>query len=175
MDSFVQLESNLAYLVGSFVLLGLAGVALSLYLCMARFRRPEKSSNRKSLDKSSTTPRWVSDEIERLCSGEDFDELLFKQMSAESRALFEVSLIDALTNKAPEKKDRLRSALIKCGYDEQCARRVMSESLTELVRASALLSLLRPQWRDQLIEAEQPSTDEGTAQVRAAQGQVNRE
>ncbi|MFY9574772.1 MAG: hypothetical protein WAV20_25500, partial [Blastocatellia bacterium] len=61
------------------------------------------------------------------------------------------------------------------GYDEQCARRVMSESLTELVRASALLSLLRPQWRDQLIEAEQPSTDEGTAQVRAAQGQVNRE
>lgn len=94
-------------------------------------------------------PKWVQQEIERLCAGQDPSESLIKQMSAEDRALFEVSVIDALNNRTREGQHRLRSALIKSGYDEQCARRVMSEDLSDRVRATALLSLLRPQWREE--------------------------
>ena len=86
--------------------------------------------------------------IARLCSGEDLDESLIKQMTAEDRALFDVSIIDTLNRSPREVQLRLRAALIKYGYDEQCARRVLSEHFSEQVRASALLSLLRPQQGD---------------------------
>ena len=69
-------------------------------------------------------------------------------MSSEERALFEVSLIDALNRGTREEQHRLRSALIKNGYDELCSRRVMSENLSDRIRAMALLKLLRPQSRD---------------------------
>lgn len=93
-------------------------------------------------------------EIARLCSGEDLDESLIKQMTAEDRALFDVSIIDILNESSREEQLRLRSALVKYGYDEQCARRVLSEHFSEQMRASALLGLLRPQRRDDSIERE---------------------
>jgi hypothetical protein len=89
-------------------------------------------------------------------------------MSAEDRALFEVSLIDALNSSTRERQHRLRSALIKCGYDELCARRVMSEDLADRVRATALLTLLRPQWRKTQIDPEQCPSDESMPRARAA-------
>jgi len=107
-------------------------------------------------------PKWVSREIERLCSGQDPNEPLIKQMSAEDRALFEVSVIDELNHRTREGQHRLRSALIKYGYDEQCARRVMSEDLSDRVRATALLNLLRPQWREEPSDPEQRSSVEGS-------------
>lgn len=99
---------------------------------------------------------WVSREIERLCSGGEPNESLVKQLPAEGRALFEVSLIDALNDSRREQRHVLRSALIKCGYDEQCSRRVMSEDLADRVRASALLSALRPR----LLEPSRHGEDE---------------
>jgi hypothetical protein len=84
-------------------------------------------------------------EIELLRDGGEMDEARFRRMSAEEKALFEVLLIDALTKWPREDQHRLRSALIKYGYDENCARRVMRENVSDRVRASTLLSLLRPQ------------------------------
>jgi len=110
----------------------------------------------------------VSREIERLCAAEDPDEPRIKQMSAEERALFEVSLIDVLNGANSECRRRLRSALIKCGYDEQCSRRVMSQDLSDRVRATALLSLLRPQWRDPKNDTEERASGEGMLLARAA-------
>ena len=89
-------------------------------------------------------------------------------MSAEERALFEVSVIDVLNNRPREIQHRLRSALIKYGYDEQCARRVMSEDLSDRVRATALLTLLRPQWRDEPPDSEPQLSGDSTPRVRAA-------
>ena len=100
-------------------------------------------------------PKWVPHEIERLCAGDPPNELI-KKMSAEERALFEVSVIDALNSRPRESQHRLRSALIKFGYDEQCARRVMGAELSDRVRATSLLTLLRPQWRDEPVVQEQP-------------------
>lgn len=51
---------------------------------------------------------WISTEIERLISGADLDEALIKQMSSEERALFEVSIIDALNGVTREGQHRLR-------------------------------------------------------------------
>jgi len=65
--------------------------------------------------------------------------------------------MDALKGGTREDQHRLRSALIKYGYDELCSRRVMSENLSDRIRAMALLNLLRPQWRDT------PETDPGEA------------
>jgi len=117
----------------------------------------------------------VAWEIERLCSGENPDGRLAKQMSTADRALFEVSIIDALNNRSREGQHRLRSALIKCGYDEQCARRVMSEDLSDRVRATALLKLLRPQWRGAGDIAQRTEDDSAarTAAANRANGHVD--
>jgi hypothetical protein len=66
--------------------------------------------------------------------------------------LFEVAVIDALNHRPPQVQHRLRTVLVKHGYDEHCARRVMSEDVTDCIRATALLSLLRPQWRDEPVD-----------------------
>jgi hypothetical protein len=113
-------------------------------------------------------------EIERLRDGGNMDEAHLRRMSAEDKALFEVQLIDALTKWPREDQHRLRSALIKHGYDENCARRVMRENVSDRVRASTLLSLLRPQTQARTGDLIQhpkadgaklscPVNDEGTA------------
>jgi len=107
-------------------------------------------------------PKLVSSEVERLCSEQSSTEPLIKQMTAEDRVLFEVSVIEALNKRSRESQHRLRSALIKYGYDEQCARRVMSEDLSDRVRATALLALLRPQGRDDPGDFEPRSNGESS-------------
>jgi hypothetical protein len=85
------------------------------------------------------------EEVERLRGGGELDESLIVRMSLEERVLLEVALIDALTKWPRDQQHRLRSTLIKHGYDEHCSRRVMKETIPDSVRASTLLHLLRPQ------------------------------
>lgn len=159
----LQLESSWWWFVTAFALLELAALAFLFYLGKLRRRRWLRGTSLGTVVVVlHRDPKWVSREIERLCSGQDPNEPLVKQMSAEDRVLFEVSVIDALNNRTREGQHRLRSALIKYGYDEHCARRVMSEDLSERVRATALLSLLRPQWREEPIDSEQRSSREGS-------------
>lgn len=152
--------------LGLFALAALA--SLTNLVKMGKKRRPEGTDLSPVNRARHRNPKWVSGEIERLCSGQEPDERLIKPMSAEDRAMFEVSVIDALNNRSPENQQRLRSALIRQGYDEQCARRVMSADLADRVRATALLTLLRPQWRDEPLDPEQRSGDEGSRRALAA-------
>jgi hypothetical protein len=162
-----RFESEWGYLAGALALLELTVFLLLIY--MARLRRKARSGAANSASVEIVSPRggtWVSHEIERLRLGEKLNESRIKQMSAKDRALFEVSVIDVLNKCSREDQHRVRSALIKYGYDEHCARRVMDEELSNRVRACALLSLLRPQWRDQSIEL--GPTDEHVTLVQAA-------
>jgi hypothetical protein len=164
-----QLESSVWWFVIAFALLGLAALAFLIYLRKQRRRLwPRRRSPSPVGVALHRDPKWVQQEIERLCAGQDPNEQLIKQMSAEDRALFEVSVIDALNNRTREGQHRLRSALIKYGYDEQCARRVMSQDLSDRVRATALLSLLRPQWRQEPIDLEHPPNREALPRALAA-------
>jgi hypothetical protein len=155
----LQLGSTWWWFIISVALLELAVLALVIYLGKLRRRRwrrgPGVVPGGAILNRD---PKWVSLEIERLCTGRDLTEPIIKQMSPEDRALFEVSVIDALNNRSRESQHRLRSALIKYGYDEQCARRVMSEDISDRVRATALLTLLRPQWRDEPSDSDRRSS-----------------
>ena len=96
-------------------------------------------------------------EIDRLKAGGDLDESLLRNISAEDRALFDVALIAALTELPREDQHRLRATLVKHGYDEQCYRRLISGEISDRVRASALLNLLRPQSQMRAKEWEQTS------------------
>jgi hypothetical protein len=165
----LQLESSLWWFVIAFALLGLAALAFLIYSGKLKRRLWPKGLSVSTVGGAlHRDPKWVQQEIERLCSGQDPNEPLIKQMSAEDRALFEVSVIDALNNRTREGQHRLRSALIKYGYDEQCARRVMSEDLSDRVRATALLSLLRPQWRGGPMDIEHRSNREALPRTLAA-------
>ena len=162
-------ESSWWWLVIALALLELAALAFVIYLGRLRRRLSPRAGQLSSVNVTSRSdPKWVSREIERLSSGGDPNEALMKQMSAEDRALFEVSIIDALNAGTREDQHRLRSALIKYGYDEQCSRRVMSEDFSDRVRATALLNLLRPQWQDTPIDPEQRGGGEGKPRARAA-------
>ncbi|HJQ69433.1 MAG TPA: hypothetical protein VKA70_10685 [Blastocatellia bacterium] len=88
---------------------------------------------------------WVLEEIDRFRNGGELSESFIRRLSQEERAFIEVALIDALTKWPREDQHRLRSMLIKHGYDEMCARRLMKDAISERVRASTLLTLLRPQ------------------------------
>ena len=156
----------------SVIALALVGVtALGFVFFRGRFRR-RGLQRRASLGSVNASyrrdPKWVSREIERLCSGEEPDAPLIRHMSGEDRALFEVSIIDALNRGTREGQHRLRSALIKYGYDEQCSRRVLSEDFSDRVRATQLLNLLRPQGRDNENDADRRLRCEGSIKVEAA-------
>jgi hypothetical protein len=161
----LQLKST--WIFASVALVHRASRSFFFFLAkLARMRWPARagsSSRNPSLRRDSS---WVSLEIERLCAGHAPGELV-KKMSPEERALFEVSVIDALNSSPRESQHRLRSALIKYGYDEQCARRVMSAELSDRVRATSLLTQLRPQWRDERVDPEPPPGSD-YARARAA-------
>ena len=142
---YLRLEFPWWYLVGILVLT--KSIALTLLIYKRRMK------GKKSPAKIDDSPQAAAHsyrgkmavEIEMLRDGGKLDEAYLRRMSAEDKALFEVQLIDALTKWPREDQHRLRSALIKHGYDENCARRVMRENVSDRVRASTLLSLLRPQ------------------------------
>ena len=81
--------------------------------------------------------------------------------------MFEVAVIDALNGRTREEQHRLRSVLIKNGYDELCSRRVMSENLSDRIRAMALLKLLRPQ-RQAPVDTDPGEAVEEQRRARAA-------
>jgi len=166
-----QFESTWWWFATALALLELAAVVLMVYL--GKLRRRRWVTNSAFAPGGSVLPRnpkLVSSEVERLCSEQSSTEPLIKQMTAEDRVLFEVSVIEALNKRSRESQHRLRSALIKYGYDEQCARRVMSEDLSDRVRATALLALLRPQGRDDPGDFESRSNGESSFRaVRASQ------
>jgi hypothetical protein len=184
--NYLRLEFPFWYLVGILVLT--KSVALTFFIYKKRTRC--KKSPEKIYDSSQATARpgrgKMAVEIERLRDGGNMDEAHLRRMSPEDKALFEVQLIDALTKWPREDQHRLRSALIKHGYDENCARRVMRESVSDRVRASTLLSLLRPQTQGRtgdLIQhanadsakLSRPLSDEGSAASPTQAKRKNRE
>jgi hypothetical protein len=113
-------------------------------------------------------PSWILDEIDRFRRGGEMSESFIRKLSNEERAFIEVALIDALTKWPREDQHRLRSMLIKHGYDEMCSRRLMKDAISERVRASTLLSLLRPQTRP--AEADEPAREKSSLSATAARG-----
>ena len=143
---FMRLEIDFWFVVGVLLIGELSALAFFFYLKRSKLRSQDVSANTISNAMPETTYRQaVAEEMERLRAGGELNEALVRKMSAEERALFEITLIDALTKWPREDQHRIRLALIKCGYDELCARRVMREEVSDRVRASTLLRLLRPQ------------------------------
>jgi hypothetical protein len=142
---FVRLETDIWLLVGIVVIGELLAFAFFFY-----FRKSRLGSNKMRLGFGSggmLTPAYkttIMEKVERLRKGGQLDETFLRGMSSEERALFEIVLIDALSEWPREDQHRLRMALIKHGYDELCARRSMNETVSDRVRASTLLRLLRP-------------------------------
>jgi len=160
-----QIESTSVWFASFFAL---SAVLFLLYLRRLNGRRQSRMVDSGLSNVPRRDANWISIEIERLIAGVDLNEALIKQMSSEERALFEVSIIDALNEGNREGQHRLRSALIKYGYDEQCSRRVMSENLSDRIRATALLTLLRPQWRDTRDDNELGEPVDESRRARAA-------
>jgi hypothetical protein len=145
--NYVRFESPFWLFIGVLVLIELG--ALSIFIYKNRAGKKRSRGTFPVSPEATATPDGgkMAVVIERLRDGEIIDDASLRRMSAEDKALFEVQLIDALTKWPREDQHQLRSALIKQGYDEQCARRVMRESVADRVRASTLLSLLRPQYQ----------------------------
>ena len=141
-----------------FVTLIFSGLtALVFFLRIKKFKSKESREIVKDSSSSRNAPldrESVSRELARLRDGGEMNVSLIENMSVEERALFEIVLIDALTKWPRDDQHRLRSSLIKCGYDEQCSRRLMKEAISDSVRASTLLSLLRPQAADKPPETD---------------------
>jgi len=70
------------------------------------------------------------------------NEDLMKRLSAEERALIEVMLIEALSEGSDEDRERLRSNLLRVGFDDHCARLLYRVDIPEDVRVSSLLKLM---------------------------------
>ncbi|MFL6214480.1 MAG: hypothetical protein ACJ74J_11375 [Blastocatellia bacterium] len=83
-------------------------------------------------------------ELERMRETGEWDWAALDSLSPETRVLFEVMMIEALTSWPLSARRCLRATLIVNGYDEQCARRIMSDNLPASIRATALYSMLRP-------------------------------
>jgi hypothetical protein len=150
-------DTLILYVVGSLVLIEICALIL-LY----RLRRSKTQDRKGSANLASVKllrplgQEGVLEEINRLRAGGDLDEALLKSLSSEDKALFEVTLIDALADLPREQQHRLRATLVKHGYDEHCARRLVRAEISDRVRASTLLNLLRPQTTGQERETTMP-------------------
>jgi hypothetical protein len=135
-------------------LVTLIAVVMMAIAYALRSRKPGKKDGKKTvkIGLSGQNEKLDSEgafrEIARLRDGGELNDSLIENLSAEERALFEIALIDALTEWPRDDRHKIRSALIKHGYDEQCARRLMKDAISSSVRASTLLALLRPQSRN---------------------------
>lgn|ERR1700754_2017932 len=83
-------------------------------------------------------------ELQRMRNTGEWDWAALDCLSMEARVAFEVMMIEALTTWPREAQRKLRATLIMQGYDEQCARRVMSDNLPDSIRAASLHAILRP-------------------------------
>ena len=144
--NFFSAEPLLWYLIAVFIVVEFLALAFFYRLKNStRDRRREGAEQSPAIALKSLGREAVLGEIERLRAGGEIDEKFIRLMSAEDKALFEIALIDALTKWPREDQHRLRSTLIKNGYDERCAQRLMRGEISNRVRASTLLNLLRPQ------------------------------
>ncbi len=165
-------------LPGSDFYLWLAGGVLSLAVLFLSYRLYKRKTEAKAGKETvlltsvevvkSQGPSWILDEIDRFRRGGEISESFIRRLSHEERAFIEVALIDALTKWPREDQHRLRSMLIKHGYDEMCSRRLMKDAISERVRASTLLSLLRPQTRP--AEPDETTQEKSSLSARAAGG-----
>ena len=103
----------------------------------------EQSGKARALGSRGEMEKVVA-ELQRLHDVGEWDWAALEGLSAEARASFEVMIIEALTTWPPAARSILRATLIINGYDEQCARRVMSDNLPDSIRASSLYTILRP-------------------------------
>jgi hypothetical protein len=104
-------------------------------------------NNPNARSRTLAGPSEVEKAVAELQSMRDFGQWNWKaleELSPPARAAFEVMLIEALTTWPRTAQRQLRAALIVNGYDEQCARRVMSDNLPESIRAASLHAFLRP-------------------------------
>ena len=166
-------------LPGSNFYLWFAGGVLALAVLFLSYRFSKRKKEAKagkgtaalptSVDVAKTQgPSWILDEIDRFRRGGEISESFIRRLSHEERAFIEVALIDALTKWPREDQHRLRSMLIKHGYDEMCSRRLMKDAISERVRASTLLSLLRPQTRP--AETDETAREKSSLSASAARG-----
>ena len=157
------------YLVGSLVLIEICALIL-LY----RLRSPKPKAKKGTATLASVRvlrplgEEGVLREINRLKAGGELDKAMLKSFSAEDKVLFEVTLIDALSELPRDQQHMLRATLVKHGYDEHCARRSIKAEISDRVRASTLLSLLRPQSHSSSNEWETPKTEHQSPQIRKA-------
>lgn len=132
-------------LVGMLVIGELLALAFFFYFKRSRVKsKKSRSISGSAAMLNPSAKEIILEEVKRLRSGGPFDDSFLNRLTSEERALFEIALIDALTESSREDQHRLRLALIKNGYDELCARRSMNETVSDRVRASTLLRLLRP-------------------------------
>ena len=142
-------------LLGGLVLIEVGALILLYYLRISKRKSKQGSTHLASV---KLLPRVgqqaVLREIARLRAGGEMEESFIRSLLGEDKALFEVALIDALSGLPRELQHPLRATLVKHGYDEHCARRLMRGEISDRVRASTLLELLRPQSHTMLVEPE---------------------
>jgi hypothetical protein len=153
----------------SVLVLGALALSYRIYKTRTKLKAGKGTASLTSVEVvNQTGPAWILEEIARFREGGEMSESFIRRLSQEERAFIEVALIDALTKWPREDQHRLRSMLIKHGYDEMCARRLMKDAISERVRASTLLTLLRPQ--SVTAETDDLVKDTSSMTARAARG-----
>ena len=166
-----SLELNLwiAYLLAALVLINVGALILLYYVRTSKRKTRQGSAHLGSVKiVQSVGQQAVLREIARLGAGGELDETFLRRLMGEDKALFEVTLIDALTGLPRELQHHLRATLVKHGYDEHCARRLMKGEISDRVRASTLLGLLRPQSHTMSLEQEGQIPEQHPRKVRTA-------
>jgi len=164
---FLGLDPWMIYLLGALVVIEVGALVLHYYLKAAK-GKGDKEGQVAPLEAPPVGKPAVLREIGRLRAGGELDHALLRSLEGEDKALFEVALIDALTELPRELQHPLRAALVKHGYDEHCARRLMKGEISDRVRASTLLDLLRPQSHTIGHESEGSKPDHHLRKVRSA-------
>jgi hypothetical protein len=157
------------YVLGGLVLIEVA--ALIVFYALRRVKKRRKLANPHPIAVAIPSPagqQAVLREIARLSAGGDLDQAFVRSMARADKALFEVALIDALTGLPRERQHSLRATLVKHGYDEHCARRVMRGEISDRVRASTLHGLIHPQSHTMGIESEGAREELQPRRVRSA-------
>ena len=152
----------------------LAAFLLIGALVLINYRRASKRSPEGSVNLNSVKivlpfgREGVLKEIARLRNGGELNETLIRNLSAEDKVLFEVALIESLSDLPRDEQHLLRATLVRHGFDEQCARRLMKGEISDRIRASTLLDLLRPQYHPKPPEPGVSSGSQNPAKARSA-------
>ncbi|HSE97503.1 MAG TPA: hypothetical protein VLD57_04480 [Blastocatellia bacterium] len=155
------------FLVGAASMLALVvGIYLFLFSrCLASGKENMKPDAVEPV--TQITRDELVGELERLKAGGAMNEKIMERLSEGDRILFEVMLIEALSEEKGAGGERLRSNLVRAGLDDLCARRLFRADIPESVRAMALMRLLK-QPEAERVEAERdPPAEIKTAAEKA--------